>query len=294
MPIPNRTVSIKGVFAEDALTNIPQNPSAGTSYRDETLSASDVKAGWPFKTIVDSAKFNQAQFEYSTIISQVEKYGFLPWSSLTDYVQGSLCLGSDGVIYQAKQATGPSSTAKDPTTDTANTYWEDFVGKTFVTTNTTQTITGNKTFSGTVNVPTQATTDSSTKAASTAFVQSIAGSYQYGAAPHDMTELFDYEYALVNSNMSITLSESWKNFEEIAVLAKYSTGNLAAYRVSTYWLDRCLQDANTIVWANGTGDFLTLAAYSEATPTTDTVFKVASRNLCYLGKIYGVNRKTTP
>ena len=146
MTIPNRTVSISGVFAESAITTIPQTPVPGTSYRDTSMTATQVKAGWPFKTIVDSGKFNQALFQYSTICSQIEKYGFLPWSSLTNYVAGSLCLGSDGVIYQAKQNTGPSSTAKDPTTDTANTYWEDFVGSTYVTLGTNQTISATKTF----------------------------------------------------------------------------------------------------------------------------------------------------
>jgi len=117
MTIPNRTVAITGVFAEDALTTIPATPVPGTSYRDTAMTTTAVREGWAYKTIVDSAQFNQALFEYSSVTAQVEKYGFLPWSSLTDYVQGSVCLGSDGVIYQAKQATGPSSTAYDPTTN---------------------------------------------------------------------------------------------------------------------------------------------------------------------------------
>ena len=73
--------------------------------------------------------------------------------------------------------------------------------------------TGTNTFNGNVIVPTQVSTDNSTKAASTAFVQSVASSYSYGATPKDITELFDYNYALVNSNISIQLSESWKNFD---------------------------------------------------------------------------------
>lgn len=149
MTIPNRTVTITGVFASSASTTIPPTPVAGASYRNTALTSTIVSNGWGYKTIVDSSDFNQALYEYSSITSQIEKYGFLPWSNLTDYVQGSLCLGSDGVIYQAKQATGPSTTATNPVNDTANTYWEDFVGSTFVTKATAQTITGNKTYSGT-------------------------------------------------------------------------------------------------------------------------------------------------
>jgi len=119
MTIPNRTVSITGVFAADASTTIPQNPVPGASYRDTTMTGTIIREGWPFKTIVDSSKFNQAMYEYTSVTSQVEKYGFLPWSNQTDYEMGSLCLGSDGKIYQAKQATGPSTTAYDPTTNSA-------------------------------------------------------------------------------------------------------------------------------------------------------------------------------
>ena len=149
MTIPNRTVTITGVFASSASTTIPSTPVAGASYRNTALTSTIVSNGWGYKTIVDSSDFNQALYEYSSITSQIEKYGFLPWSNLTDYEQGSLCLGSDGVIYQAKQATGPSTTATNPVNDTAHTYWEDFVGSTFVTKATAQTITGNKTYSGT-------------------------------------------------------------------------------------------------------------------------------------------------
>lgn len=124
MTIPERTVSIAGAFAEDAATTIPTPPVAGTAYRDTTLTTSEAKEGWPYKEIVDSSKFNQAMYEYSTISQMIEKYGFLPWSANTDYEQGSYSLGTDGTIYRAVQASGPSSTAYNPVNDTSHTYWE--------------------------------------------------------------------------------------------------------------------------------------------------------------------------
>lgn len=117
MTIPNRTVSITGIFAADATTTIPASPVSGISYRDTAMTGTVIREGWAFKTIVDSSKFNQAMFEYSSVTAQVEKYGFLPWSNLTDYVEGSVCLGSNGILYQALQETGPSTTAYDPTTN---------------------------------------------------------------------------------------------------------------------------------------------------------------------------------
>ena len=126
MTIPNRTVSIKSVFASTANTTIPTPPSTGVSYRNTGTTAAEIGKGWPFKEVVDSAKFNQAMYEYTTICQQLEKYGFLPWSANTDYPAQGCALGSDGKIYQAKQATGPSSTSIDPTTDTSHTYWDLF------------------------------------------------------------------------------------------------------------------------------------------------------------------------
>lgn len=129
MTIPQRDVTITGVFAESAATTIPAVPVPGTSYRDENMTTEDVNTGWPFKTIVDSSQFNQAMYQYSSIAQMQEKYGFIPWSNLTDYVTGSYCLGTDGVLYQAQQNTGPSSTAYNPVEDSAHQYWEDVIGK---------------------------------------------------------------------------------------------------------------------------------------------------------------------
>ena len=166
MTIQNRTVTIKGVFGKNAATTIPDPPVSGASYRDTSLTKEDIEKGWAYKEIVDSAQFNEALFEYAYMTEQIEKYGFLPWCNMTDYPKGALCLGSDGVIYQAVQDTGPSTTAYDPANDTSGTYWVDFVGSTYVTRNTNQSINGNKIFNGS-NIFNGATTINGTISAGT-------------------------------------------------------------------------------------------------------------------------------
>lgn len=131
MTIPNRTVTIKNVFAGNANTTIPTPPAVGVSYRNESTTAAEIGEGWPYKEVVDSAKFNQAMYEYTTICQQLEKYGFLPWSANTDYHAQGCALGSDGNVYQAKQDTGPSTTAMDPVYDTNHTYWDLFYYSSF-------------------------------------------------------------------------------------------------------------------------------------------------------------------
>ena len=161
--VQNRTITIKGVFAESASTIIPSSPVAGVSYRDTAMTGTVMAKGWAFKTIVDSSEFNEALYEYSYISKQLETCGFLPWCQYTDYVEGAICLGSNNKTYQAKQATGPSTTARDPVLDTANTYWKEFLGQ-FVTTDTTQIVSGNKTFSGSVSLGSSATATTPTSA----------------------------------------------------------------------------------------------------------------------------------
>lgn len=131
MAIENRTVSIKNVFASTANTSIPNPPASGVSYRNTSTTAAEIGEGWPYKEIVDSAKFNEAMYEYTTICQQLEKYGFLPWSANTDYLAGGCALGTDGNIYQAKVNTGPGSTALDPVSDTSHTIWDLFYYSTF-------------------------------------------------------------------------------------------------------------------------------------------------------------------
>lgn len=126
MTISNRNVTIKSIFATNANTTIPNPPVAGASYRNESVTTQEIAAGWPYKEIVDSAKFNEAMYEYTTICKLLEEYGFLPWSPYTDYPSGGCALGSDGKVYQAKIATGPNTTAVDPTTDTSHNTWDLF------------------------------------------------------------------------------------------------------------------------------------------------------------------------
>ena len=132
MAIQNRTVTIKNIFAENANTTIPNPPVSDVSYRNTTVTAAEIGEGWPYKKIVDSAKFNEAMYEYTTICKQLEKYGFLPWCADTDYPAGGCALGTDGNVYQAKVATGPSSTAADPVNDTSHTYWDLFYYSSFI------------------------------------------------------------------------------------------------------------------------------------------------------------------
>ena len=166
----------------------------------------------------------------------------------------------------------------------------------------TETITGDKTasgdwtFSGDVDVPTQTSTDNSTKAASTAFVQDVADSHSYGATPRDITVLWG-DGTAVGDPSSFTLSESFKNFEElVVVMGNDGQSFMYASRISTYWLDRMLSDTSSgksVYLASNVNAYLTINSYnSTSNPSTETYFKVSGETGTFFW-IYGVNRKSS-
>ena len=115
-----RTVTIEGIFAEDALTDIPQQPTPGISYRNTALSSTVIAEGWPFKEIVNSSDLNQVLYVQTSLQKMNEQYGFLIWSSQTEYKAGGVCLGLDGTLYQAIT----DNTAQNPSTSPG--YWRKF------------------------------------------------------------------------------------------------------------------------------------------------------------------------
>lgn len=118
--LPERTVTIEGIFAEDALTDIPQQPTPGISYRNTALSSTVIAEGWPFKEIVNSSDLNQVLYVQTSLQKMNEQYGFLIWSSQTEYKAGGVCLGLDGTLYQAIT----DNTAQNPSTSPG--YWRKF------------------------------------------------------------------------------------------------------------------------------------------------------------------------
>lgn len=120
-----RSIIAPPPFAANALTTIPPTPVAGVSYRDPVAGPASSPDGWPYAERVNSAEFNQIMYQISYLVSLVDKKGLLGWSSMAEYTEYALCLGSDGVTYKWVSPSGPSNGgAKDPTTDIARTYWD--------------------------------------------------------------------------------------------------------------------------------------------------------------------------
>lgn len=92
----------------------------------DVLAPSDGKiaTGWSVE-IPPRQYFNYIDHKQDQAIAHINQHGIPVWDAVTEYqysVSGtkSICMGSDGTIYRAKQV----SINQNPVTDVSDTYWE--------------------------------------------------------------------------------------------------------------------------------------------------------------------------
>ena len=117
-----RNTYIPGIWAQNAQTTIPEPPVSGQSYRQATPSPDDWRFGQAYDRLADSARYNELWHIITTLLQQLEQNGVLPYSQNTNYNSGALCIGTDNVIYQALQPSGPANGGAQATNNTA--YWK--------------------------------------------------------------------------------------------------------------------------------------------------------------------------
>lgn len=114
---------MKKQWAEDGSTVIPNPPVAGTTYRDESVDADNIAEGQQYDGVADSARWNQLLYIMTGILKDTLAHGVLPWLNTQDYAEGAVVMGSNGIMYKSKKATGPAtSNAQDPTSDSGSTW----------------------------------------------------------------------------------------------------------------------------------------------------------------------------
>lgn len=127
----NRNMKLPGVWAENALTTIPQPPVTGISYRNDSMTEAEANEGQQYGSIGDSAVWNQELWAATKLLKELESQGILSWSPLIDYSVNAMVMGSNDKLYSAVQASGPATAPQDPVSDSAQTYWipmEDLYG----------------------------------------------------------------------------------------------------------------------------------------------------------------------
>lgn len=87
-------------------------------------SDSKIATGWQVE-IPARQYFNYIDWKQDQAIAHINQHGIAVWDSSTEYqysVSGtkSICMGSNGVVYRAKQV----NSSQNPVLDTTNVYWE--------------------------------------------------------------------------------------------------------------------------------------------------------------------------
>lgn len=121
MSVSARNNNVPAIWAKNANTTIPNPPVVGLGYRNTALSNAIIEGGQLYKSLGDSAAWNQYLYELSSVAQAAEVYGIMPYSGITAYKDRSLTLYTDGKLYRAKSDV-PVGT---PCTDA--TYWELYV-----------------------------------------------------------------------------------------------------------------------------------------------------------------------
>ena len=122
-----RTIKNPGVFAADAQTTIPPTPVVGIAYRNAATGLAAIRAGWPFKTIVDSSDFAQILHELTSLTDLIDKTGILEYKGDIDYdLVPAFAVGSDGELYKSTAINGPATTVIDPVGDLTGVWADPF------------------------------------------------------------------------------------------------------------------------------------------------------------------------
>lgn len=92
----------------------------------DVLAPSDSKiaTGWQVE-IPSRQYFNYIDWKQDAAIAHINQHGIPVWDNVTEYQYSlsgtkSICMGSDGTIYRAKQV----NVNQNPVADVSNTYWE--------------------------------------------------------------------------------------------------------------------------------------------------------------------------
>ena len=130
MPIPSNPPYLLDVIGSQAdVFSIPETTPEGSGALSYT-------SGWPqIVATALSAGGLPPQREYFNAVNKLlsqhvfflQSGGVYPWSSALDYSPGARVMGSNGIVYVAVAASGPDVSevgARNPTTDSANTYWQ--------------------------------------------------------------------------------------------------------------------------------------------------------------------------
>ena len=98
---------LASIWGKDAQTSIPTQPVSGIAYRDTDA---EFESGQKYDSLGESSRWNQMLYLLTGLMSELTAFGILPWSAAQPYSKGALCIGFNGVLWQAQIDIVPNPT----------------------------------------------------------------------------------------------------------------------------------------------------------------------------------------
>jgi hypothetical protein len=109
---------LNSIWAENAVTNIPDVPVTGTAYRDESY-ADNYADGQQYDSIYNSARYNQFFYQVSSLLKELSEQGLLQWVSGQAYQNRAVVFHNNNVFIALRDIPATEEPVPEPGTSTA-------------------------------------------------------------------------------------------------------------------------------------------------------------------------------
>ena len=109
---------LNSIWAENAVTNIPDVPVTGTAYRDESY-ADNYADGQQYDSIYNSARYNQFFYQVSSLLKELSEQGLLQWVSGQAYQNRAVVFHNNNVFIALRDIPATEEPVPEPGVSTA-------------------------------------------------------------------------------------------------------------------------------------------------------------------------------
>ena len=109
---------LNSIWAENAVTNIPDVPVTGTAYRDESY-ADNYADGQQYDSIYNSARYNQFFYQVSSLLKELSEQGLLQWVSGQAYQSRAVVFHDNNVFIALREIPATEEPVPEPGKSTA-------------------------------------------------------------------------------------------------------------------------------------------------------------------------------
>lgn len=94
---------LTAVWAQNGITDIPDVPTVGQTYRNANITNSEISDGQKYTELFDSANYNQILFLLTSLTRTLCECGVMPFLRGQFYYSGAVCLYTDNQLYQCNR-----------------------------------------------------------------------------------------------------------------------------------------------------------------------------------------------